>query len=205
RQLEINTYCVAIKILFYQLYDEYRRIYGPSLNISVPQNENVSQTRSFGVLGAWSALLSQKIKRLRGSSSSSSSSISYDEIETYRSTNFELIGDDDVDKFDILHWWREHEKHFPILSIIAKQILATPVSTVVVEQEFSAGENILDVRREKKGTEPAEPDRNRSNRIGTGRTGSEPIEPEPEPEPEPRFHESGSDYGSFQNRNLGHV
>ncbi|KAK2644703.1 hypothetical protein Ddye_019898 [Dipteronia dyeriana] len=58
-----------------------------------------------------------------------------------------LSGDDDVDKFDILHWWREHEKHFPILSIIAKQILATPVSTVAVEQEFSAGGNILDARR----------------------------------------------------------
>ncbi|KAK2663159.1 hypothetical protein Ddye_001733 [Dipteronia dyeriana] len=129
------------------LYDEYPRIYGPSLNISVPQNENVSQTRSFGVLGAGSALLSQKIKRLRGSSSSSSSPILYDEIETYHSTNFEFIGDDDVDKFDILHWWREHEKHFPILSIIAKQILATPVSTVAVEQEFSAGGNILDARR----------------------------------------------------------
>ncbi|KAK2638123.1 hypothetical protein Ddye_025918 [Dipteronia dyeriana] len=146
-QLEINTYCAASKILFYQLYDEYRRIYGPSLNISVPQNENVSQTRSFGVLGAGSALLSRKIKRLRGSSSSSSSPISYDEIETYHSTNFEFIGDDAVDKFDILHWWREHEKHFPILSIIAKQILATPVSTVAVEQEFSTGGNILDARR----------------------------------------------------------
>ncbi|KAK2634344.1 hypothetical protein Ddye_029136 [Dipteronia dyeriana] len=129
------------------LYDEYRRIYGPSLNISVPQNENVSQTRSFGVLGEGSALLSQKIKRLPGSSSFSLSSISYDEIKTYHSTNFEFIGDDDVDKFDILHWWREHEKHFPILYIIAKQILATPVSTVAVEQEFSGDGNILDARR----------------------------------------------------------
>ncbi|KAK2655847.1 hypothetical protein Ddye_008899 [Dipteronia dyeriana] len=120
-------------------YDEYRRIYGPSLNISVPQNENVSQTRSSRVLGAGSALLSQKI--------SSSSSVSYHEIEIYHSTNFEFIGDDDVDQFDILHWWREQQKNFSILSIIAKQILATPVSTVVVEQEFSAGGNILETRR----------------------------------------------------------
>ena len=33
------------------------------------------------------------------------------------------------------------------MAIIAKQILGTPVSTVAVEQEFSAGENILDPRR----------------------------------------------------------
>ncbi|KAK2657797.1 hypothetical protein Ddye_010849 [Dipteronia dyeriana] len=114
---------------------------------SVPQNENVSQTRYSGVLGAGSALLSQKIKRLRGSSSSSSSSVSYDEIKTYHSTNFEFIEDSDVDQFDILHWWRQHQKHFPILSIIVKQILVTPVSTVTVDQEFNAGENILDARR----------------------------------------------------------
>ncbi|KAK2649774.1 hypothetical protein Ddye_017263 [Dipteronia dyeriana] len=44
-------------------------------------------------------------------------------------------------------WAREHEKHFPISSIIAKQILATPVSTVAVEQEFSMSGNILDARR----------------------------------------------------------
>ncbi|KAK2659445.1 hypothetical protein Ddye_005978 [Dipteronia dyeriana] len=56
-------------------------------------------------------------------------------------------GDGDSDQFDILHWWREHQKHFPILSIIAKQILATPVSIMAMEQEFSAGENIMDARR----------------------------------------------------------
>ncbi|KAK2659129.1 hypothetical protein Ddye_005662 [Dipteronia dyeriana] len=61
--------------------------------------------------------------------------------------NLKFPGDDDVNKFDILYWWREHQKHFPILSIIAKQILATPVSTVAVEQEFSAGGNICDARR----------------------------------------------------------
>ncbi|KAK2655640.1 hypothetical protein Ddye_008692 [Dipteronia dyeriana] len=129
------------------LYDEYHRIYGPSLNISVPQIENVSQTRWSGVLGAGSALLSQNLKRLRGSSSSSSNSVSYCEIEIYHSTNFEFIRDGDTDQFDILHWWREHQKHFPILSIIAKQILVTLVSTVAVEQEFSVGGNILDTRR----------------------------------------------------------
>ncbi|KAK3199172.1 hypothetical protein Dsin_022587 [Dipteronia sinensis] len=49
-------------------------------------------------------------------------------------------------KFDILHWWKEHERYFSILAMIAKQILSTPVSTVAVEQHFSAGGNILDPR-----------------------------------------------------------
>ncbi|KAK2646223.1 hypothetical protein Ddye_021418 [Dipteronia dyeriana] len=40
-----------------------------------------------------------------------------------------------------------YEQEYPILAIIVKQILGTPVSTVAVEQEFSAGGNILDPRR----------------------------------------------------------
>ncbi|KAK3225591.1 hypothetical protein Dsin_005453 [Dipteronia sinensis] len=63
-----------------------------------------------------------------------------------QNANFKFIGDDDVENFDILHWWRDHDKHFPILAITVKQILATPVSTVAVEQEFTVGGNILDVR-----------------------------------------------------------
>ncbi|KAK2658402.1 hypothetical protein Ddye_004935 [Dipteronia dyeriana] len=61
--------------------------------------------------------------------------------------NLKFLGDGDVDQFDILHCWREHQKHFSILSIMAKQILTTSVSTVAVEQEFSTGEIILDARR----------------------------------------------------------
>ena len=37
-----------------------------------------------------------------------------------------------------------HQRYFPILVVMAKQIFPTLVSTVVVEQEFSAGGNILD-------------------------------------------------------------
>ncbi|KAI9198906.1 hypothetical protein LWI28_024178 [Acer negundo] len=44
-------------------------------------------------------------------------------------------------------WWKTHQQDYPILAIIAKQILGTPVSTVAVEQEFSAGGNILEPRR----------------------------------------------------------
>ncbi|KAK3218710.1 hypothetical protein Dsin_012680 [Dipteronia sinensis] len=65
----------------------------------------------------------------------------------FKWSKFGGYGDDDEENFDILHWWRDHERHFPILAIIAKQILGTPVSTVAVEQEFSAGGNILDPRR----------------------------------------------------------
>ncbi|CAH9089989.1 unnamed protein product [Cuscuta europaea] len=40
-------------------------------------------------------------------------------------------------------WWKEKERTFPILSKMAKQVLAMSVSTVAVEQEFSAAGNVL--------------------------------------------------------------
>ncbi|KAK3212000.1 hypothetical protein Dsin_016706 [Dipteronia sinensis] len=55
--------------------------------------------------------------------------------------------DTEVKQFDILHWWNEHKRYFPILAMIAKNILSTPVSTVVVEQQFSTGGNILNPTR----------------------------------------------------------
>ncbi|KAK3229593.1 hypothetical protein Dsin_001474 [Dipteronia sinensis] len=89
---DVDMCCARVKTLLYDLYDEYLRVYGPSLNIDVPQTQNVS----------------------RSSSSSS---------------GFFNLG------------------YFPILAMIAKQILSTPVSKVAIEQQFSAGENILDAKR----------------------------------------------------------
>ncbi|KAK3198166.1 hypothetical protein Dsin_021581 [Dipteronia sinensis] len=89
---DVDMCCARVKTLLYELYDEYIKVYGPSLKIDVPQTQNVS----------------------RSSSSSS---------------GFVNLG------------------YFPILAMIAKQILSTPVSTVAVEQQFSAGGNILDPKR----------------------------------------------------------
>ncbi|KAK3229851.1 hypothetical protein Dsin_001732 [Dipteronia sinensis] len=67
-------------------------------------------------------------------------------LPDYLSAYYEQEDTEDK-KFDILYWWKEHERYFPILAMIAKQILSTPVSTVAVEQQFSAGGNILDPKR----------------------------------------------------------
>ena len=83
-----------------------------------------------------------KKKKTRGSSSSTQSLTS--KLQSYLTTTFEFVDSPD---FDILQWWKEHQRHFPILDVMAKQILAIPVSIVVVEQQFSAGGNILDSTR----------------------------------------------------------
>ena len=41
----------------------------------------------------------------------------------------------------------EHQRCFLILAVMIKQILATPVSTVAMEQQFGVDGNILDATR----------------------------------------------------------
>ncbi|KAK2646094.1 hypothetical protein Ddye_021289 [Dipteronia dyeriana] len=95
---------------------------------------------SFGYMGLGDRLFSQRAKKLRASSSSSNT---HSELDRFLEANHVFL----EDKFSIQGWWKDYEQEYPILAIIAKQILGTSVSTVAVEQEFSAGGNILDPRR----------------------------------------------------------
>ncbi|KAM6593329.1 hypothetical protein CsatA_001032 [Cannabis sativa] len=46
--------------------------------------------------------------------------------------------------FDILLWWKDNSSRYKIMSLIAKDILAIPVSTVASESAFSTSGRILD-------------------------------------------------------------
>ncbi|KAK3226942.1 hypothetical protein Dsin_006804 [Dipteronia sinensis] len=145
-EVDILNYCNSVKTLLYELYDGYLKIYGPSLNISIsqpqPTSDGTTSSSRFKLKCLGDRLFFDRAKKLRTSSSSSSGSIS--ELDRYLQTNHDFLEDSE---FSIQVWWKDHEKVFPILAIIAKQILGTPVSTVAVEQEFSASGNILEPRR----------------------------------------------------------
>ncbi|KAI5353105.1 hypothetical protein L3X38_005997 [Prunus dulcis] len=100
---------------------------------------------------------------LFGSSSSSSAAIfgmlaskgkqksvisSRTEVFKYLDTEFvEFMTEEERNNFNILDWWKAHEKNFPVLSIMARDVLTTPVSTVASESAFSAGGRVLDEKR----------------------------------------------------------
>ncbi|KAI9177987.1 hypothetical protein LWI28_021401 [Acer negundo] len=102
------------------------------------QAQIASTSAKFQLKGLGDRLFSQRAKKLRTSSSSSVS-----ELDRYLEDTHEFL----EEKFSLQVWWKTHQQDYPILAIIAKQILGTPVSTVAVEQEFSAGGNILEPRR----------------------------------------------------------
>jgi hypothetical protein len=77
-------------------------------------------------------------------SPSSSSSSGVNELTAY------LDSDPVTDwgeSFDLLLWWRDHKLTYPILSIMARDIMVVPVSTVSSESCFSCIARILEDRR----------------------------------------------------------
>jgi hypothetical protein len=51
------------------------------------------------------------------------------------------------DSFNILPWWHDQKRTYHVLSILAKDILTVPVSTISSESAFSLCGRVLDERR----------------------------------------------------------
>ncbi|XP_075640576.1 zinc finger BED domain-containing protein RICESLEEPER 2-like [Castanea sativa] len=63
------------------------------------------------------------------------------EVEKYLVENCD--GRRDVN-FEVLGWWKDNCSRYPMLSKVAKDVLAVPVSTVASESAFSTGDHIVD-------------------------------------------------------------
>ncbi|WOG89303.1 hypothetical protein DCAR_0208540 [Daucus carota subsp. sativus] len=63
------------------------------------------------------------------------------EIDIYLSDGVERGVTDD---FDVLLWWKSNSTKFPILSYVAKNVLAMPITTVASESAFSTGGRVID-------------------------------------------------------------
>jgi hypothetical protein len=51
------------------------------------------------------------------------------------------------DDFNILNWWHDHKHTYPLLSILAKDVLSMPVSTISSESAFSLTGRIIEEHR----------------------------------------------------------
>ena len=50
---------------------------------------------------------------------------------------------DEEEWFDVLDYWRTHTAKFPVLSMMARDILAFPISSIASESAFSTGGRVL--------------------------------------------------------------
>ena len=78
-------------------------------------------------------------RRYTHASSNSSSSLS-SELEFYLQNNFQSTYDENqIENLDVLAWWKSVKNQYPVMSGIARDILAVSMSTVVSKSTFSVG------------------------------------------------------------------
>ena len=65
------------------------------------------------------------------------------DLDDYLSYGVEIVDD----KFNIVGWWCDHAPQFPTLSLVARECLVVPASTIASESAFSAGGRVLDEKR----------------------------------------------------------
>jgi hypothetical protein len=61
-----------------------------------------------------------------------------------------------ADSFNILGWWHEHKTTYPVLSILARDVMTVPVSTISSESAFSTSGRIIEERRRRLSPEMVE-------------------------------------------------
>ncbi|KAL7251198.1 hypothetical protein ACSBR1_013097 [Camellia fascicularis] len=62
------------------------------------------------------------------------------EVDKYLAESFEA----DSENFNALLWWKNNATRYPIISLVARIVLAILVSTVASESAFSTGGRVLD-------------------------------------------------------------
>jgi hypothetical protein len=58
--------------------------------------------------------------------------------------------------FNILNWWQRHKLTYPILALLAKDVLTVPASTISSESTFSLAGRVLEERRRRLTTDMVE-------------------------------------------------
>ncbi|GJW79199.1 zinc finger BED domain-containing protein RICESLEEPER 2-like protein, partial [Tanacetum coccineum] len=75
------------------------------------------------------------------------------DLDVYFEDGCYMCAPEDNKKFNILDWWKNHESKHRILSKLAHDILAIPITTVASEATFSAGSRVIDQYRAKLGVD----------------------------------------------------
>ncbi|XP_019169717.1 PREDICTED: zinc finger BED domain-containing protein RICESLEEPER 2-like [Ipomoea nil] len=122
-----------------ELFDDYSTSASssvPSVPVpSVPVSVQLTSASSVSV-GKPQHFLKSQIKKQRLESGGKKQT----ELDMYLSEGIV----EEEESFDILGWWKINSARFPVLSKLARDVLAIPISTVALESAFSTSGRVLD-------------------------------------------------------------
>ncbi|XP_066358138.1 zinc finger BED domain-containing protein RICESLEEPER 2-like [Miscanthus floridulus] len=140
-----SSYYADVKTELYKLFNKYETKFGAARSQRVAQPSAHSGKKK----QAWERIFGGRggagvVGPGPACSPSSSSPCAVSELSAYLDSDCVTAYEDD---FDILLWWRDHKLTYPILSILARDIMSVPVSPVSSESCFSLSGRILEERR----------------------------------------------------------
>jgi hypothetical protein len=141
---DYSSYYADVRTELHKLFAKYERKFGASRSQRPTHPSSITGKRNqacgliFGGPGTGVARPGPS----PGPGSTSSGSLC--ELSAYLdSDNVTAYGDD----FELLLWWRDHKLTYPILSIMARDVMSVPISTVSSESCFSLAGRIIEERQ----------------------------------------------------------
>ncbi|XP_061355000.1 zinc finger BED domain-containing protein RICESLEEPER 2-like [Gastrolobium bilobum] len=135
-KVNIEKVCQALE----DIYNDYLQESSSNIDVRIRVEGSSSSTPSKDSESGFAQLMS--VIRARESTHSVKS-----ELKCYLEENVYISKDNSHLSFDALEWWKNNSMKYKILSNVAKDILAIPVSTFVSESTFSAGGRVIDAYR----------------------------------------------------------
>jgi hypothetical protein len=135
--VDYSSYYANVKTEIYKLFNKYKRKFGaarsqrPAQSAMASGKKKQAWGRIFGGPGS-SGVVDPSPASVRTSSQFAFAAGC--ELTAYLDSDNVTVYEDD---FDLLLWWCDHKLTFPILSIMAKDIMFVPISIISSESCFS--------------------------------------------------------------------
>ncbi|KAK3188479.1 hypothetical protein Dsin_028040 [Dipteronia sinensis] len=138
-ETDVAEHLSTLKSQMFEIFSIYENRYiNGTVEPAPPQQQSQQQSKLLRIF--FSKATTSRASGPGSSSQSQSQSQSqrqHVELNRYLTTEYSITESDDFTTNDLLKWWRSKRNNFPIMSRLACDVLAIPVSTVSSEQVFS--------------------------------------------------------------------
>jgi hypothetical protein len=117
------AYLAEVKSELHALYDKYESRFGAARPARTTHPSGLTGKRKQAWGRIFGGSVSSGTSIPNGSSFSSISSAGISELTSYLDSDNVVAYDDE---FDVLNWWHEHKLTFPVLCLLAKDIMTVP-------------------------------------------------------------------------------
>ncbi|CAN1253739.1 Zinc finger BED domain-containing protein DAYSLEEPER [Linum perenne] len=154
--LAANNYHTNVNLVrekLYALYNEYATEYNDRNIDSQTEEGGVATTTNSTTTSVQETTATGRAKFDSIVQSGENSSVLKNELDAYLDAALESIKDPE---FNVIDWWKSERTKYKILSKMACEIMAIPITSVASEAAFSAGGRVIDPSRSSLGQKTIE-------------------------------------------------